>query len=210
VVCPLAYPLENKMRWLVYVLLAGVGGAAMACDRPEMQAEARPPLVVDSMLTREEALRRFRVDLPPVEVLEGGQESRDQLVAAFFGALERRDTLALTSMAITRPEFAYVYYPTTPQSLPPYQLEPGLMWHLLVQRSDRGLRRSLAAYGGRGLQLLSYDCGKEGSREGDNTITGPCTMRVRDERGRTISLRLISQIIERGGRYKFLSYANKL
>ena len=68
----------------------------------------------------------------------------------------------------------------------------------------------MVAYGGRGLQLLSYECGKEGSREGDNTITGPCVMRVRGKRGRTISLRLFSQIIERGGHYKFLSYANKL
>ena len=203
------YPLENKMRWLVYVLLAGVGGAAVACDRPEMRAEAPPPGVVDSILTRDEALRRFREGLPPVEALDGGQESRDKLVAAFVRALGKRDTLAFTAMAITRPEFAYLYYPTTAQSLPPYELEPGLMWHMLVQRSDRGLRRSLVAYGGRGLQLLSYECGKEGSREGDNTITGPCVMRVRDERGRTISLRLFSQIIERGGHYKFLSYANK-
>ena len=198
------------MRWLVCVLLAGVGGAAVACDRPEMRAEAPPRRVVDSILTRDEALRRFRQGLPPVEVLEGGQASRDKLVAAFLGALEKRDTLALTSMAISRPEFVYVYYPTTRQSLPPYELEPGLMWHMLVQRSDRGLRRSLAAYGGRRLQLLICDCGKEGSREGDNTISGPCVMRVRDERGRTMSLRLFSQIIERGGRYKFVSYANKL
>ncbi len=198
------------MRWLVYVLLAGVGCAAGSCDRPDMRAEGPPPRVVDSILTRDEALRRFRQGLPSVKTLEGGQESRDKLVASFIRALGKLDTLALASMAITRPEFAYVYYPTTPQSLPPYELEPGLMWHMLVQRSDRGLRRSLAAYGGRGLRLLSYDCGKAGSREGDNTISGPCVMRVRDERGRTISLRLFSQIIERDGRYKFLSYANKL
>ena len=140
------------MWWFVYILLAGVGGAAMACNRPEMRAEAPPHRVVDSILTRDEALRRFRDGLPPVEVLEGGQESRDKLLAAFLRALAKRDTLALTSMAITSPEFAYLYYPTTPQGLPPYELEPGLMWHLLVQRSDRGLRRSLGVYGGRRLQ----------------------------------------------------------
>jgi len=197
------------MRWLVYVLLAGVGSATAACDRPEMRAEG-PPLQVDSILSRDEALRRFRQGLAPAEVLEGGQESRDRLVAGFLRALGKRDALALTTMAITRPEFAYLYYPTTPQSLPPYELEPGLMWYMLLQRSDRGLRRSLTLYGGRELLLLSYDCGKEESREGHNTISGPCVMRVRDERGRTVSLRLFSQIIERGGRYKFVSYANKL
>jgi hypothetical protein len=198
------------MQWLVYVLLATVVGSAVACDRPEIRAEAPPRHPVDSILTGKEALRRFRQGLPPVTVLEGGQESRDSLVAGFLSALGSRDTLALTSMAVTRSEFAYLYYPTTPQRRPPYELEPGLMWHLLLQRSDRGLRRSLAAHGGQRLLLLSYDCGTEVSREGDNTIAGPCVMQVRDERGRTLSLRLVGQIIERGGRYKFLSYANKL
>lgn len=65
-------------------------------------------------------------------------------------------------------------------------------------------------YGGRWLRLLSYDCGQEASREGDNTIWGPCVLRCRSERGDTLRLRLFSQIIERDGRYKFLSYANKL
>lgn len=198
------------MRRFVYLILAAVTGSAAACDRPAMRAEDPPAGVVDSILSREEALRRFQKALPPASALENGQESRDQLVAAFVKALESRDTLALATMAITPAEFAYLYYPTTGQGLPPYDLEPGLMWHLLTQRSDRGLRRSLATYGGRRLRLLSYDCGKEESREGENTISGPCVLRVRDEAGRTASLGLISQIIERGGRYKFVSYANRL
>ena len=198
------------MRWFVYVLLAAVAGSAAACDRPEVRAERPPVGVVDSILTRDEALRRFREGLPPVSELEKGQESRDKLVAAFITALGSRDTVALSSMAITRAEFAHLYYPTTAQGLPPYELEPRLMWHLLVQRSDRGLRRSLALHGGQRLRLLSYDCDKEESREGDNTISGPCVVRVKDKGGKTVSLGLISQIIERGGRYKFVSYANRL
>ncbi|HWN19892.1 MAG TPA: hypothetical protein VNO19_13340 [Gemmatimonadales bacterium] len=198
------------MRWMVYALLAVAAGSAAACERPEMRAEGAPVRVVDSILTRDEALRRFRAGLAPVTALEGGRESRDTLVVRFLRALKVQDTLALASMAVTRPEFAYLYYPTTPQGLPPYDVEPGLMWHLLLERSERGVRRSLAAYGGRELRLLGYDCGAEVSREGDNTISGPCVMRVRDEQGKTVSLRLFSQILERSGRYKFLSYANKL
>ncbi len=198
------------MRWLGYVLLVGVAGVSGGCDRPEMRAEGPPSQVVDSILPRGEVVRRFRQGLEPVKELEGGHESRDKLVADFLRAVGAHDTVALTSMAITRPEFAYLYYPTTPQSLPPYELEPGLMWHMLVRRSDRGLRRALATYGGRGLHLVSYDCGPEGSREGANSITGPCVMRVQDEGGKTISLQLFSQIIQRGERFKFLSYANKL
>jgi hypothetical protein len=113
-------------------------------------------------------------------------------------------------MAVTPAEFGYLYYPTTPQSLPPYDLEPGLMWHLLRERSKRGIRRALAVYGGQRLQLLSHDCGEGSSREGENTLMGPCVLRVRNTPGKSTSVRLLSQIIERGGRYKILSYANKL
>lgn len=202
--------MENKMRWFIYSLLAAVAGSAAVCDRPEVQAEGSRAGVVDSVLTRDEVLRRFREGLAPVGELENGQKNRDQLVAAFVAALGSSDTMALRSMAITRAEFAFLYYPTTPQGRPPYDLEPGLMWHLLVQRSDRGLRRALRAYGGRRFRLVRYNCGKEQSREGDNTISGPCVIRVRDPEGSIVSLGLISQIIERDGRYKFISYANKL
>ena len=48
------------------------------------------------------------------------------------------------------------------------------------------------------------------SREGENAVAGPCVLRLRDQRGQAISVRLLTQILERGGRYKILSYANKL
>jgi hypothetical protein len=35
-------------------------------------------------------------------------------------------------------------------------------------------------------------------------------LRLRDQRGKSLSVQLISQIMERGGRYKVLSFANKL
>ena len=39
---------------------------------------------------------------------------------------------------------------------------------------------------------------------------GPCQVRFRRAERETVSQRLFSQIIRRGGRYKVLSYANKL
>jgi hypothetical protein len=201
---------NDPMRWLLGVGLAAAVGGAASCDRPEVRAEDPPAGVVDSILPREEALRRFRQDLPPTSALAGGSANRDELVADFVRALRTRDTAGLAGMFITRSEFAYLYYPTTPESRPPYDLEPSLMWYLNFQRSERGIRRALQVYGGRRLQLLSYDCSQGGSREGDNIIWGPCLLRCRSGRGDTLSLWLFSQIIERDGRYKFLSYTNKL
>ena len=47
-------------------------------------------------------------------------------------------------------------------------------------------------------------------REGENTVYGPCVVRWRGKAGDTVAVRLFGQIVERGGRFKFLSYANKL
>lgn len=198
------------MRWLFGLMVGAAVCAATGCDRSEARARAAPSRVVDSTIPRAEALRRFQAELTPVDGLEGGKGSRDSLVAAYLTALGARDTAALAAMAITRPEFAYLYYPTTRQGLPPYNLEPALMWSLLLQGSDRGVRRALELYGGQQLSLRGYDCGPGQSAEGENTIWGPCQVRFRLASGDTLSRRMFTQIIERGGRYKFLSYANKL
>jgi hypothetical protein len=198
------------MRWIFGLMLGASALTALACDRPDAQAKAAPSRVIDSVIPRAETLRRFRANLTPVVALEGGRESRDSLVAAYLDALGALDTAALAGMAVTRAEFGYLYYPTTPQGLPPYDLEPELMWSLLFQRSNEGVRRALELYGGQDLALLDYDCGPGKSVEGENTVWGPCEVRFGRAAGDTVSRRLFSQIIGRAGRYKFLSYANKL
>ena len=198
------------MRW---IMLAGTVllGVVAGCENPDAPAEAsRPARAVDSLLPRDEAVRRFRVGLPPVDTLRAGAASRDALMASFIRALGAADTAALVDLAITQPEFAYLYYPTAARGLPPYDLEPGLMWFMLFEESNQGIRRALQAYGGTPARLLDYDCGAGALREGENRIYGPCTVRWRAERGDTISARLVSQILEREGKFKILSYANKL
>lgn len=198
------------MRWM---MLAGavLFGGIVACGSPDARAEAsRPARGVDSLLPRDEALRRFREGLPTVDSLIGGADSRDELVESFMRALGAGDTTAIVDLAITRPEFAYLYYPTASRGLPPYDLEPGLMWFMLFGESNQGIRSALQAYGGTSMRLLGYDCGSGVHREGENSVYGPCVIRWRGESGDTVSARLMSQILERGGRVKVLSYANKL
>ena len=141
--------------------------------------------------------------------MAGGAESRDALVATFVRALGAADTAALAELAITPAEFAYLYYPTATQALPPYDLEPRLMWFMLFEQSNQGIRRALRRHGGGAMRLADYDCGGR-QREGENTIHGPCVVRLVDQRGDTLAAPLLSRILERGGRHKVLSYANKL
>jgi hypothetical protein len=195
-----------ELFFLAGILLTGAG-----CDRPDARAESAPARgVVDSAVPREEALRRFTEGLPPADSLVGGAESRDELVAEFMEALADADTAALVGLAVTRSEFAHLYYPTSPRGKPPYDLEPGVMWFMLVQQRDRGLSRALELYGSTPVSLIDYDCGERASREGENVVYGPCTVRWKGVAGDTLSVRLFSQILERGGRFKFLSYGNRL
>ena len=174
------------------------------------EAVEASPAAVDSVVPREVALRRFREGLRPVERLEGGADSREAALAAYVRALETRDTVAIARLSVSRDEFAWLVYPTATQGLPPYDVEPGLMWFLLSSRSDRGARRALAVYGGRPLRVTGFDCAAAGSREGANTLWGPCTARWRTAQGESVSVRLVSQILEREGRFKVLSYGNNL
>jgi hypothetical protein len=189
------------------LLLSGVAGCNGSDARADSASAGR---VVDSALPREEALRRFREKLPVVDSLAGGTKTRDQLVAAYLQALAAADTAALLRLVVTRAEFAWLYYPTTPMGKPPYDLEPGLMWFLHTERSDEGLSKALQLYGGKPMTLVDYDCGREGSHEGKNIVYGPCSLRWRTPDGDTLAVRLFNQILERGGRFKILSFGNRL
>jgi len=185
--------------------MAAAAGAA--CDRTPPAGAAT---VVDSVVPRDEAVRRFRAGLPEVDSLAGGRPTRDALVRDFVRALERQDTVALRAMVMTKAEFAWLYYPTNPQGLPPYDLSPSLLWFMTEGRSNQGLTLALGERGGQQLHVVGYVCEGAASREGANTVHGPCLLRRYQARGDTASERLFGPILERGGRFKFVSYANRL
>ena len=127
----------------------------------------------------------------------GERGPADALVKAFIHALGKADTAALAGLTVSRTEFAYLYYPTAAEGKPPYDLEPGLMWFMLSQRSSTGMGKALQLYGGSGMTLVDYDCGKGEVREGENTIVGPCSVRWTNRLGDTVGARLFSKILER-------------
>jgi hypothetical protein len=185
------------------------------CNRPKhadiATAEAqRGPVHVDSVVPRAEALRRFQQDLPTLDSLHGGARSRDSLVHRFVRALEQQDTTALRGLLLNKAEFAYLYYPTSAQGLPPYDLSPGLMWFLLEGQSEKGIRHAVEQLGGRPLRFSGYRCAGAPATEGENQLWGPCEVVRVQAQGDTVTDRLFGPIIERGGRWKFVSYANKL
>lgn len=200
----------DQLRHQLTLLVAGLSLAAAACgsDGPP---PARAAIVthVDSVIPREVEVTRFRAGLVEPAGFTGGAASRDALVRRFIGALERRDTAALADLLLTRAEFAYLYYPSHPEAHPPYDLSPGLMWFLLDGRSKQGMAHLLEDRGGRPLSFAGYSCAAR-SRQGDNVVWTGCVVRRRESGFEPVTELLFGPIVQRGGRFKFVSYTNKL
>ncbi|MDX2192497.1 MAG: hypothetical protein NW201_04015 [Gemmatimonadales bacterium] len=204
-------PIRPALRGRALLALACATIACRGTDRaPDPGTDRAVVSVVDSILPREEMLRRFTADLPRPTALEGGAPTRDALVASYVKALAAADTAAIRAITVTKAEFAWLYYPTTPQGLPPYDLTPQMLWFLTEGNGTKGLVRALRRYGGRPLDVAGYRCDPTPSREGENRVWGPCVLDVRAPGGKTLEVRLFSQILERGGRFKILNHGNKL
>ncbi len=202
------------MRRLSCSFLAAIFTVLAACEPaqdsgPAVAADtAQPAGRIDSILPMAEAVRRFREGLTEVTHLEGGATSRDQLVRDFVRAIESNDTTAIQRMAVSRAEYAYLYFPTSMYMKKPYEQAPALAWFLNAQNSEKGISRVMRRLGGHDLAFDSYTCSEE-TREGENTFWRSCTVTYVDPQdGARATRRLFGTIIARAGRHKFLSFAN--
>lgn len=165
---------------------------------------------VDSIASPEESAARFRNGLGPgaaADRLTDGATSRDELIQRFVAALEQADTSALRSLVISPREFIDLYYLDSEYARPPYQLGADIVWIMMSEQSEKGRRRLLQRLAGQSADLNGYSCPDSGIVHGDNRIFNGCTMnRGQDAEG----VRLFGGVIERDGRFKFLSYANDM
>lgn len=178
-------------------------------DRPTGTGSGASARRVDSLIPIEESLRRFRANAPNPDSLSGGADSREKLVRGFARAVETLDTAALRRMLLQADEFAWLYYPSSPVSRPPYELAPDLMWFRLQGESSKGATRLLAKLGGRPFRYVGHSCGPP-EVQGEARIYANCAVRRVGAEGDTLAQRLFGLIIERDNSHKFVSYANRL
>ena len=179
--------------------------------RQDSVNRAAPGYVVDSILSPDEELRRFQTSIAAKpESLSHGADSRDALVRKWARALAARDSVTLIRLAVNRPEFAYLVYPDSPLGLPPYQQPTATSWLQLSNASVQGFRRSLNAFSETPLAVISYRCAPAPERQGANRVWRDCRVRHLRASGDTVVQRLFGPIIERDGRFKFLSLASDL
>jgi len=191
------------------VLFLGLG-----CSDARGRGEAGSPdpslhVVVDSLFPIEEELRRFREGLPPLDTLQDGWESAEALVAALIQRLESADTLGVAQLALTRTEFAYLYYPHTPYTQPPYELSPALVWFQLQNRSSRGLARLLQRYSGEVLYTVGYQCPDEGEAFAEGWIWHGCKVLAALPSGERVEEQIFGSILRVGDQFKLVGFSNE-
>jgi hypothetical protein len=173
-------------------------------------ALASPPVASPAPRPRtpEEALVLFRAGLDTPTVLIGGSSSREALVRRFARAIAASDTVAIRTMILNRAEFAWLYFPSSPYTRPPTVQEAPLAWFLLLQNSQKGITRVFDRFGGQEMEYVGHRCAPEPSREGANLLWDDCVVELKPSAQAVVSRRLFGSIIERDGRFKFLSYTN--
>lgn len=182
--------------------------AVLACGPRTERHETAAGNVVDSVFPMDVMLERFRRDLPRPAALHGDFQSRDSLVGRVIAALQASDTLAFERLAVNASEWAWLYFPTNVLARPPYELPPGLAWFQLQETNRQGVLRALRELGGHRLDYHGYRCNAEPTVEEENRLWTGCTVTIGRDGTSPVPLRLFSAILERGGRFLMLSYAN--
>ena len=206
---PLPFLVHASVRicpLLVAVLLGSCGP-----DAPRMR-EAGPAKTsaVDSIFPMAEQLRRLRATIAVhPDTFTFGAPSRGELARRFVRAVARRDTAELVRLALDRAEFAWLFFEHHPYAKPPYESPPALLWYQITNESDQGVSRLLERFGGAVLALRQLRCPSPVERYGPVMLQQGCVLRV-SLNGKAEEGRFFGSMVGRDGRYKFLSYANKL
>ena len=112
-------------------------------------------------------------------------------------------------MLLSPREFADLVYPASPYTHSPYTQSPALVWNQIANPSESGSTRLLRRFGGNPSLYHGYTCQPKPDRQGHNLIWTGCLVRLTDASGEVREHKLFGSIIERAGRFKFVSYVNE-
>ena len=185
-------------------------GAPYAYERLPLDTSRAPGTIVDSVFPMPEMITRFRAGLPEVRALAGGEISPESLAAKFVLALAEGDSRTLSLLALSRAEFAYLYFPYAADAQRDGGLSPALRWDGILRNSEKGISRALDRIGRKPLKFDALQCQTPPSRLGPMTQQDGCTVRLTLADGTAFSGRLFGSIVGIGGRYKFVGYANDM
>jgi hypothetical protein len=184
---------------------------SIARARQDSINRASPGYVIDSVLPVEEEIRRFRAAIGGDAAVElsDASASREKLVSRFVRDLAAADTIDLKRAVISPREFVDLLYPTSPNRRPPYRQSPAFVWMQVAGQSASGLARVVRRRAPQQLAYAGHDCDPKPEVQGKNRLWVRCSVRLVSPAGDTTTQRLFGTIVERAGRFKFVSYANQ-
>lgn len=168
-----------------------------------------PGYVVDSVFSPEENLRRFQATVqgPPPTRLSDGEPSTDALLRRYWALLTLSDTLAMQPLIISRGEYAYLYFPESPEATS--GMPPAIGWELILSQTGRGLTRALRHAQLGPSTITETKCSDSPRQVGRSTVYGPCAVVIRRD-GVEETIWLAKTLIQRDGVHKFLGLQNEL
>jgi hypothetical protein len=132
--------------------------------------------------------------------------SPQALATAVLNAVERRDTDELRGLALSEEEFREHVWPELPAARPERNLPFSYVWGDLRQKSDDNLRRMVVRHGGRKYAFVAMRSAGETTRYQSYTVSRETVLKVRDETGAEMELRLFGSTIQKDGGWKVFSY----
>ena len=167
--------------------------------------------VVDSILPIAVQLERFRATITDKpDTLRHASASANALVMRLSAAVASSDTAELNAMVLDRAEFAWLYYPGSKMSLPPYEAPPQLLWGQILASSNEGAQNLLKKFGSTAFKVTGANCPKPPIVEGQNLLHEGCLLTVQSPGAVPGEAQYFGTIIERDKRFKFVSYASRL
>lgn len=185
-------------------------GVPYAYERIPLDTTRPATAVIDSVFPMEEMIRRFREGLPETRVLDGGAASRQELATQFVAALAKKDEPTLGRLTLSRAEFAWIFFPNTPNATRDNGLPPTLLWSQTVLASEKGISRALDRIGGGALTLDHLDCPNVPITQGAIRLHSGCVVRLTKADGSKFNGRLFGAMVEHAGRFKFAGYSNDM
>jgi hypothetical protein len=128
------------------------------------------------------------------------------LARAMLVALGAKDRPTLEALAVSEREFRERVWPELPSSRPERNLPVEYVWGDLFQKSQGHLRQTLGQHGGRRYVLIDIEFLGETTPYTTFDVSRKAQLRVRDERGEELVIRLFGSVLRSGSEYKIFSY----
>jgi hypothetical protein len=147
-------------------------------------------------------------DLVAKSPLSESRRSPEALARAALEALRDSDQDALAALRVGRDEYETLLWPELPdRNHAPFEF----VWSITHPRSRKARRIAVEEYGGLPLELVRVDLGEEIGAYESFTVYRNARMTVRrTDTGQEGTIPLMDAVIEMGGGWKFLNFAEEL